>query len=170
MIPGQGSGAVRSRNDRSPSTACLAGVMLAAGWWLHATHPHWWAYLLGITTAAALALAIFGAKAGIPALAERLYAATATLMAGGWLAAATAAGPVTSPLPQALVVGGTVVAVPWWAHRRRRARVRIERSSRPGPRSPTPWACLARRSCPLWWTCGAGGPVSGWPVARPSRT
>ena len=121
----------RYRSELAP--LYLAAVMLAAGWWLHATHPHWWAYLLGIAAAAAWALAIFGAKAGIPALAERLYAATVTLAAGGWLAAATAAGPVTSPLPQALVIGGTVLAVPWWAHRRRRARVRIERKLQAWP-------------------------------------
>ena len=68
-----------------------------------------------------------------PALAERLYAATVTLTAGGWLAAATAAGPVTSPLPHALVIGGTVLSVPWWTHRRRRARVRIERKLQAWP-------------------------------------
>ena len=56
-----------------------------------------------------------------------------TLAAGGWLAAATAACPVTSPLPHALVIGGTVLAVPWWAHRRRRARVRIERKLQAWP-------------------------------------
>ncbi len=72
-------------------------------------------------------------EAGIPALAERLYAAAVTLAAGGWLAAATAACPVTSPLPHALVIGGTVLAVPWWAHRRRRARVRIERNLQAWP-------------------------------------
>ncbi|MGP0023294.1 MAG: hypothetical protein ACLPKE_07990 [Streptosporangiaceae bacterium] len=98
----------------------LAAVLLPADSWLHATHPRWWAYLFGIATAAAWTLASFGVKAGIPALAERIYAAMVTLAAGGWLAAATAAGPVTSPLPQALVIGGTVLAVPWWAHRRRR--------------------------------------------------
>jgi hypothetical protein len=121
----------RYRSELTP--LYLADVILAASWWLHATHPQWWAYLLGVAAAAAWALAMFGATAGIPALAERLYAATVTLVAGGWLAAATAAGPVTSPLPQALVIGGTVLAVPWWAHRRRRARVRIERKLQAWP-------------------------------------
>ncbi len=46
---------------------------------------------------------------------------------GGWLAAATAAGPWRQPLPRVLLVGACVLAVPWWAHRRRRARVRVER-------------------------------------------
>ena len=42
--------------------AYLAAVLLAAGWWLHATHPHWSAYLLGIAAAAAWALGVFGTK------------------------------------------------------------------------------------------------------------
>lgn len=49
------------------------------------------------------------------------------LAVGGWLAASVILGPVTSPLPQALIFGGLVLSVPWWAHRRRRAKVRIER-------------------------------------------
>ena len=64
---------------------------------------------------------------GLPTRSERLYAASAALAAGGWLAAATAAGPFTPPLPQALILGGLVLSVPWWAHRRRRAKVRVER-------------------------------------------
>jgi hypothetical protein len=116
----------RYRSELTP--LYLAAVLLVSGWWLHATHPRWWAYLFGIAASAAWALAIFGAKAGLPALAERLYAAAVTLVAGCWLAAVDAAGPVTFPLPQALVVGGTVLAVPWWANRRRRAKVRVERT------------------------------------------
>jgi hypothetical protein len=52
---------------------------------------------------------------------------TTTLAFGGWVAVATALGPFTSPLPQALIIGGPVLSVPWWTHRRRRERVRIER-------------------------------------------
>ena len=115
----------RYRSELAP--AGLAAVLAAAGWWLHVHHPHWWPALFGAVAATAWTLAVFGAKAGIPAAAERLYAATVTLAAGGWLAAATALGPATSPLPQALIAGGLVLAVPWWAHRRRRARVRVER-------------------------------------------
>jgi AraC-like DNA-binding protein len=33
-----------------------------------------------------------------------------------------------APLPQILLIGGAALAVPWWAHRRRRARVRVERT------------------------------------------
>ena len=50
------------------------------------------------------------------------------LAAGGWLAVAALLGPFTSPLPQVLGIGALVLAVPWWAHRRRRARVRVQRT------------------------------------------
>ena len=115
----------RYRSELAP--AYLAALMLTVGWWLHASHPRWWQYALSVAVVAAWALAAFGARIGVPALIERLYAATAALAAGGWIAAATALSPFASPLPQVLVLGGLVLSVPWWAHRRRRARVRIER-------------------------------------------
>ena len=74
-----------------------------------------------------LARRTLGARLGLPTLAERIYAAGAAVAAGGWLAAATAAGPSRPPLPQVLAIGGLVLAVPWWAHGRRRAKVRVER-------------------------------------------
>jgi hypothetical protein len=115
----------RYRSELAP--VFVAIVLLAAGWWLHAAHPGWWEYLLSVAVVAAWALAVLGARVGLPSLTERLYAATAALAAGGWMAAATAAGPFASPLPQALAVGGAVLSVPWWTHRRRRAHVRVER-------------------------------------------
>jgi len=33
-----------------------------------------------------------------------------------------------APLPQLLAGAGLVLSVPWWAHRRRRAKVRVERA------------------------------------------
>jgi S-DNA-T family DNA segregation ATPase FtsK/SpoIIIE len=50
------------------------------------------------------------------------------LAGGAWLALAAALGPLTPPLPAALGIGGLVLSVPWWAHRRRRARVRVDRT------------------------------------------
>ena len=76
---------------------------------------------------AAWAVAAFGARWGLPTRIERVYAATVIYAAGVWLSAATALGPFASPLPQALAIGALVLSVPWWAHRRRRARVRVER-------------------------------------------
>ena len=40
----------------------------------------------------------------------------------------------------------------------------------PGPRSPPRSAWPDHGSCPPWWTCGAGGPASRSPAARPSPT
>ena len=76
---------------------------------------------------AAWAIVAGGRKIGLSALAERIYAATSIFAAGGWLAAATKLSPSTSPLPQVLTVAAVILAVPWWAHRRRRAKVRVER-------------------------------------------
>jgi S-DNA-T family DNA segregation ATPase FtsK/SpoIIIE len=59
---------------------------------------------------------------------ERGYAVAVVLAAGAWLTAATAVGPTTQPLPFLLVGGAVIGGVPWWAHRRRRAKVRVERT------------------------------------------
>jgi len=59
---------------------------------------------------------------------ERAYAGTVTAAAGAWLAAATAYGPGRAPLPAILVVTTLALAFPWWTHRRRRARVKVDRA------------------------------------------
>ena len=51
---------------------------------------HVWPVLAALAAVAACALVIAGAKAGLAAVIERLYAATLALAAGGWLAASTA--------------------------------------------------------------------------------
>ncbi len=38
-----------------------------------------------------------------------------------------------TPLPQALVIGAVILSVPWWAHRRRRAKVRLDRKLQAWP-------------------------------------
>ncbi len=111
----------------------VTAVIVCAAWWLHAARPHWWAFVLSIAAVAAWVLATFGARWGLPALIERLYAATTMFAAGAWIAAATAIGPLVSPLPQTLAIGGLILSVPWWAHRRRRAKVRIERKLQAWP-------------------------------------
>jgi hypothetical protein len=115
----------RYRSELAP--LFLAGSLMLAGWLLHLSHRGWW---WGILTAAMLAsssLAIVGRRIGLATMTERLYASAAVAAAGGWLAAATAAGPLNDRLPHVLGLGGLILAVPWWAHRRRRARVRVER-------------------------------------------
>ena len=64
-----------------------------------------------------------------------------------------------------------VLAVPWWAHRRRRARVRVERTprrlARDRPRGrPGRITGHVRRGRRV----GLAGPVRAWPAARPSPT
>jgi hypothetical protein len=116
----------RYRSEIAPATT--AGAVFLAGGWLHHGHAGLWAWLLAASGLAAFALAMSGARIGLPRLAERVYAATAVLAAGGWLAVAALLGPFTSPMPQVLGIGALILAVPWWAHRRRRARVRVQRA------------------------------------------
>ncbi len=115
----------RYRSELAPFY--LAAVTMLAAWVLHATHPGWWAAILAAATVAAGGLAVFGRRLGLASLAECWYAAIVTIGDGGWLATATAAGPWRTPLPQVMLTAGPILAVPWWAHRRRRARVRVER-------------------------------------------
>jgi hypothetical protein len=106
----------------------LAAVTALAAWTLHATHPHWWPELAGVTGASMFGVAIAGARIGLAIRAERTYAVAVIASMGGWLTAATAVDPRREPLPWLLGIGALVLAIPWWAHRRRRARVRVERS------------------------------------------
>jgi hypothetical protein len=105
----------------------VAAVMTGAGWWAHARFPHWWGLALAGFSVATWLVATFGARLGLASLTERAYAATTTFTAGAWLTVATAIGPFTSPLPQIFAIGAVILSVPWWAHRRRRAKVRVER-------------------------------------------
>ena len=116
----------RYRSEIAP--AVTAGAVLAAGCWLHATHPRWWAPSLAMAYLTALGAGALGARLGLARIAERIYAAGVVVAAGAWLASADLLGPFTPPLPQALAVGAAALAVPWWAHRRRRARARVQRA------------------------------------------
>jgi FtsK/SpoIIIE family len=113
------------RSELAP--AGVAAVMMGAGWWAHARFPHWWGLALAGFSVAAWLAATFGARLGLASPMERAYAATTTFTAGAWLTVATALGPFTSPLPQVFAIGAVILSVPWWAHRRRRAKVRVER-------------------------------------------
>ncbi len=114
----------RYRSELAP--LCPAGAVLGLACWLHADHRQWVGLVLVLATVTAALLVAFGGRA-LPTLAERLYAAVTVLAAGGWVTAAAVLGPFSTPMPQILAAGGLVLSVPWWAHGRRRARVRVER-------------------------------------------
>ena len=116
----------RYRSELAP--AAVMGALAGAGAWLHASHPGASAAILAGSLAAAAAVLAFGARTGLAPLTERAYAGAVLLAGGAWLALATALGPFTAPLPLALGIGALVLSMPWWAHRRRRAKVRVERT------------------------------------------
>ncbi len=70
---------------------------------------------------------------GIDRPAERAYATAVIAVTGGWLSAAIAIGPATKPLPAIAGIATVILGIPWWAHRRRRARVRAERTMQSWP-------------------------------------
>ncbi|WP_254716275.1 FtsK/SpoIIIE domain-containing protein [Actinomadura sp. WMMB 499] len=115
----------RYRSELAP--LYLTGAVTVSGTVLHVTRPGWWPYLLAGATAVAWLLAVLGERIGLSRRSERTYAATVAVSVGGWLAAATALGVAFQPLPQLLIGGACALAVPWWAHRRRRAKVRVDR-------------------------------------------
>ena len=115
----------RYRSELAPITAGLA--LALAGIALHHSHSGAWPVAAVLTAAAALAAGLRGLPWGITRTEERVYAATTTAVAGGWLTAATALGAGRTPLPTILVGSVVALGVPWWAHRRRRARVRVDR-------------------------------------------
>jgi hypothetical protein len=127
----------RYRSELAPLG--VAVLLLVLGRYAHAALSEWWPVILACSGAAAWVLAAFGAKVGIPARLERLYVTVTVLACGTWVALAAALGPLTAPLPQVLGIGGAVLAVPWWANRRRRAKVRIERTI-------TAWPDIARNA------------------------
>jgi hypothetical protein len=116
----------RYRSELAPPAATL--ITALAGWVMHATHPHAWPIVAVATLAIGGAVIAAGRKLGLATRAERTYATTVVTAGGAWLTVATVAGPWRSPQCQILAIGGLVLAVPWWAHRRRRARVRVERT------------------------------------------
>ncbi|MFI9597071.1 cell division protein FtsK [Nonomuraea sp. NPDC052265] len=116
----------RYRSELAPFS--LATTVLLAGVILRRWCPEWWPAVIVCTVTAATALAVWGRWVNLPRPVERGYAATATAFAGTWLTLAACFGPFMAPLPATLGIGTLVLAMPWWAHRRRRARVRVERT------------------------------------------
>ena len=115
----------RYRSELAPFG--VAAMTVSAACWTHAALAKWWVLILIASTVGAWLIAVFGARFGLAPIAERAYAASVAFTVGGWLAMSSLLGPFTPPLPQVLGIGTMVLAVPWWAHRRRRAKVRVER-------------------------------------------
>ncbi len=116
----------RYRSELAPLFVALA--IEVAALLLHRAHPYWWPMILAVSAPTVPALLFGGQRIGLATLAERIYAAIVVSSAGTWLATAALLGPSRRPLPVILLIGGLVLAVPWWAHRRRRAKVRVERT------------------------------------------
>lgn len=121
----------RYRSELAPIVVAVLIVTMAV--MLHRAHPRswpWWAVAtVTTTTILAVPLPAWLQKAWpvVDRAAERVYAGAVTTVAGGWLTAAIAIGPAMPPMP-AIATGLTLVcALPWWASRRRRAKVRVER-------------------------------------------
>ena len=121
----------RYRSELAP--LAVTAALAAAAWWLHHTRPHWWVAIAVLAGVAAWAVALLGARWRFPTLIERIYAAVTIYVGGIWFSAATAVGPSVPLLRDALVIGAVVLSVPWWAHRRRRAKVTLERKLQAWP-------------------------------------
>ncbi|MBV9161831.1 MAG: hypothetical protein JO281_09835, partial [Pseudonocardiales bacterium] len=113
----------RYRSELAPPA--LAGALALTGIVLHSRFPASFIAVLAAAIAAGLSRPEI-----TPELRqiERVYAITVTIAAGLWLTFATACGPGAEPLPFLLVFGTIAGGLPWWAHRRRRAKVRVERT------------------------------------------
>jgi DNA segregation ATPase FtsK/SpoIIIE, S-DNA-T family len=116
----------RYRSELAPLSTALA--LLVAGLVLHVWWPGWWQVVAAVGLAAGLIVGDLGHRLGLDRPVERGYAATVTAAGGLWLAAATRLGPLRRPLLMLLLAGVLVGGVPWWTHRRRRAKVRVIRA------------------------------------------
>ena len=122
----------RYRSELAPVVAA-AGLVIAAAT-LHRSHPGWWPWLMAVTLTDLAVLAcpaprrLRKERPFLDRTGERAYAAAVSAVAGGWLTAATALGPATPPMPAFGAILGLTCAIPWWTSRRRRAKVRLERT------------------------------------------
>lgn len=136
----------RHRSAFLPFAIALA-AFIASGM-MHSHHPAWWPYLGAAATVMTVTLGFphhvmrrrkAGARAarllgrlwealGIDRPEERAYAAIVAACTGGWITAATAVGPGDKPLPVVAAVLTVILGIPWWAHRRRRTKIRMEKT------------------------------------------
>lgn len=130
-----GIGRLLSRYRSELAPVYLAVAVFVGGLWLHHVHSSWMPWLIGVTAASAMVVAVvparwFGWASFGPILdrpVERAYAVVVIVMIGGWLSAACHVGATIRPLPTVALFAGVGCAVPWWVHRRRRAKARVAR-------------------------------------------
>jgi S-DNA-T family DNA segregation ATPase FtsK/SpoIIIE len=138
--------AFRHRSAFAPFLIAAAAFTAAAV--IHRHHGGWW---IPVTVATVTLSVLLGAPyrwlhrypplrrtldlltrawraCGIDRATERGYAALVIATTGGWLAAAIANNPTKRPLPTIALISATALGIPWWFHRRRRAKVRVERA------------------------------------------
>lgn len=131
----------------------ITGVAFAAAAMIHPHHARYWIAVAAVTGLVTVTLAIphrilwsapagrvtagvlsrLWERCGIGRPEERAYAASVTAVTGGWLAAAIAVGPAIKPLPAIAAIATVLLGIPWWAHRRRRAKARAERTIQSWP-------------------------------------
>jgi S-DNA-T family DNA segregation ATPase FtsK/SpoIIIE len=114
----------RYRSELAPFTLAVA-LWVVAGL-LHSSPEA----AFGVAVAAVavtVGLWRWGGRIGIDTRAERLYATAVAGFSGTWATLATWLSPGHEPLPVILKLATLVLGVPWWTHRRRRARVRLQR-------------------------------------------
>lgn len=121
----------RYRSELVPVTVALSTWL--AGAVLHATHPTTWPLIAVVSLLGSAAVLKRWLLRRLDRFEERLYAALTMGGGGVWLAGATALGASRHPLPWLLLIGTVAAGVPWWTHRRRRARVAVERTIRAWP-------------------------------------
>ena len=121
----------RYRSELAPFA--VAALTTAIAVTLHRGHQGAWPWLATATATIAALLA-----APLPAWAkkawsildrptERIYAVALVMAIGGWLTAATVIGPAASPMPIVAMALTATLGIPWWASRRRRSKVRVDR-------------------------------------------
>jgi S-DNA-T family DNA segregation ATPase FtsK/SpoIIIE len=138
--------AYRHRTAFIPFAITLAAFAVAV--YTHPHHARYWQLVAGITVTVTVVMGIphrfiwsrpagkvtagvlarLWEACGIDRSIERAYAATVIAVTGGWLAAAIGAGPVTKPLPLVAGIATVILGIPWWFHRRRRAKARVEKT------------------------------------------
>ena len=121
----------RYRSELAP-LAIAAATFITANT-LYRTHHGAWPWLALTTLAIVTALTIpppaWARKAWgtLDHPAERAYAVVITAAIGSWLTTATAIGPMTPPMPALALAFTITCGIPWWASRRRRTKVRVDR-------------------------------------------